>query len=86
MDRVWEAGTGKVLTAAALRAVKMFYLDKSRVHHDTTRVTVYGDYDLYPDPDNEEPLCPGTKLRSVRAIVSHVAYAAGYNLSPAAEN
>jgi transposase len=55
LDRVWEAGTGKVLTAVALRAVKMFSLDTSRVHHDTTSVTVHGDYDLYADPDHGQP-------------------------------
>jgi transposase len=55
LDRVWEAGTGKVLTAVALRAVKMFSLDTSLVHHDTTSVTVYGDYDLYADPDHGQP-------------------------------
>jgi transposase len=55
LDRVWEAGTGKVLTAVALRAVKMCSLDTSLVHHDTTSVTVYGDYDLYADPDHGQP-------------------------------
>ena len=55
LDCVWEAGTGKVLTAVALRAVKMFSLDTSLVHHDTTSVTVYGDYDLYADPDHGQP-------------------------------
>jgi transposase len=55
LDRVWEAGTGKVLTAVALRAVKMFSLDTSRVHHDTTSLTVYGDYDLYADPNHGQP-------------------------------
>jgi transposase len=55
LDRVWEAGTGKVLTAVALRAVRMFSLDTSRVHHDTTSVTVHGDYDLYADPDHGQP-------------------------------
>jgi len=55
LDGVWEAGTGKLLTAVALRAVKMFSLDTSRVHHDTTSMTVYGDYDLYADPDHGQP-------------------------------
>lgn len=55
LDRVWETGTGKILTAVALRAVKMFSLDTSHVHHDTTSVAVYGDYDLYDDPNHGEP-------------------------------
>jgi transposase len=55
LDRAWEAGTSKILTAVALRGVKMFSLDTSHVHHDTTSVTVYGDYDLYDDPNHGEP-------------------------------
>jgi transposase len=55
LDRVWEVGTGKVLTAVALRVVKVFSLDTSRVHHDTTSLTVYGDYDLYADPNHGQP-------------------------------
>ena len=55
LDQVWEAGTGKLLTAVALRAVKMFSPDTSRVHHDTTSVTVYGDYDLYADTNHGHP-------------------------------
>ena len=55
LDQVWEAGTGKLLTAVALKAAKMFSLDTSRVHHDTTSVTVHGDYDLYADTDHGQP-------------------------------
>ena len=60
-----------MLTAVVLRAIKMFSLDTSRVHHDTTGVTVYGDYNLYTDPDEEEPLCRGHKASFIRAIVGH---------------
>jgi transposase len=55
LDRLYEVGTGKVLSAVALRAVKMFGLDTSRVHHDTTSVNVSGDYDVYNNPDHEHP-------------------------------
>jgi len=56
LDRLWETGTGKILTAVALGAVKKFSLDTRRVHHDTTSLTVYGDYDLYSDPDHGQPM------------------------------
>jgi transposase len=35
--------------------VKLFELDLSHVHHDTTSHTVYGDYDLYDDPNHGHP-------------------------------
>ncbi len=47
LDRIFEVGTGKVLSAVALRAVKLFDLNTTHVHHDTTSHSVYGDYDLY---------------------------------------
>jgi transposase len=53
--RIYEVGTGLFLTAICLRVHKVFRLDTSHVHHDTTSVTVYGDYDLYDDPDHEHP-------------------------------
>jgi transposase len=53
--RMYEVGTGLFLTAICLRVHKLFKLDTSHVHHDTTSLTVYGDYDLYADPDREHP-------------------------------
>jgi transposase len=47
LDRLYEVGTSKVLADVALRAVKLFDLDTTHVHHDTTSYRVYGDYDLY---------------------------------------
>ncbi len=55
LDRIFDTGTGQILTAVALRAVKLFDIDTSHVHHDTTSVTLYGDYDLYGDDDPKQP-------------------------------
>lgn len=55
LDRIFEVGTGKVLSAVALRAIKLFDLDTTHVHHDTTSHTVYGDYDLYGEGSRDQP-------------------------------
>ena len=55
MDALFEVGTGKILTAVALSAIKKYDLDTQHVHHDTTGVTVYGDYDLYRDSTHNHP-------------------------------
>jgi transposase len=55
LDRMFDVGTGKIFTAIAIRTVKLFDLDTSHAHHDTTSVSLYGDYDLYSDPDREHP-------------------------------
>lgn len=55
LDRIYEVGTGKVLSAVALRAVKLFDLNTAHVHHDTTSRTVYGDYDLYGEQTHDQP-------------------------------
>lgn len=55
LDRIFEVGTGKVLSAVALRAVKLFNLDITHVHHDTTSHSVYGDYDLYGEESYDQP-------------------------------
>lgn len=55
LDRIFDTGTGQILTAVALRALKLFDIDTSHVHHDTTSVTLYGDYDLYGDDDPKQP-------------------------------
>ncbi len=55
LDRIYDTGAGQILTAVALRAVKLFDIDTSHVHHDTTSVTLYGDYDLYGDDDPKQP-------------------------------
>jgi transposase len=55
LDRIFEVGTGKVLSAVAMRAVRLFDLDTTHVHHDTTSRTVYGDYDLYGEETHDQP-------------------------------
>jgi len=55
LQRIYEVGTGRFLTAICLRVHDLFKLDTSHVHHDTTSVTLYGHYDLYGDPDHEHP-------------------------------
>jgi len=55
LDRIFEVGTGKVLSAVALGAVKLFDLDTTHVHHDTTSHSVYGDYDLYQEECHDQP-------------------------------
>jgi len=55
LDRIFEVGPSKILTAVAVRAVKLFELDTSHVHHDTTSRTVYGDYDLYGEEAPAQP-------------------------------
>jgi transposase len=55
LDRLYEVGTAKVLSAISLRAVKLFDLDTTHVHHDTTSRTVYGDYDLYGEETHDQP-------------------------------
>ncbi len=46
LDSLYEVGANKILSAVALRAVKLFDLDLSHVHHDTTSRSVYGDYEV----------------------------------------
>jgi len=55
LDRIFEVGPSKILTAVAVRAVKLFDLDTSHVHHDTTSQSVYGDYDLYGEEAPAQP-------------------------------
>lgn len=55
LQRIYEVGTGLILTSVCLRVHKLFELDMSHVHHDTTSLTVHGDYDLYGDGGHEHP-------------------------------
>lgn len=55
MDALFDAGTGLILTAVALSAVKQYTLVTQASHHDTTSVSVYGDYDLYQDANHGHP-------------------------------
>jgi len=55
LDRLYEVRTGKILSGIGVRAVKLFDLNTSRTHHDTTSQTVYGDYDLYGEGAAAQP-------------------------------
>jgi transposase len=55
LDRLYEVGTSKVLSAVGVRVVKLFDLDTTHVHQDTTSRTVYGDYDLYSEDTHDQP-------------------------------
>jgi transposase len=55
LDRLYEAGTNKILSAVALHAVRLFDLDTSHVHHDTTSHSVYGDYELRNEDESLPP-------------------------------
>ena len=61
MDRIYEAGTMKVFSEVALGATEVFEVDRKAVFYDTTSVNVWGDYDLYHDPESE-----GEVLKIVR--------------------
>jgi hypothetical protein len=51
LDKLAEVGTGKIMAAVAVKVVKLFHLDTSHVHHDTTSKTVYGDYEYTTIPE-----------------------------------
>ena len=55
LDRLYDVGTNKILSAVALCAVKLFDLDVSHVHQDTTSRSVYGDYELRDEGDSLPP-------------------------------
>jgi len=55
LDLLHEVGTSVVFSAVALRAVRQFDLDTRRVHHDTTSLTLYGDYRLYQNEHHGHP-------------------------------
>ncbi len=55
LERLSDVGTNKILGAVALAAMKSFSLDTSHAHHDTTSVSVYGDYLLYNWEEHDQP-------------------------------
>ena len=44
LDRIYAYGSQKLFSEIALEAVKRWNIDASQVHHDTTSVSVWGDY------------------------------------------
>ena len=55
LDKVYEAGTMKLFTEIALRAVKQFGLNCGHVHFDTTSMSVFGAYSGQPQQEGELP-------------------------------
>jgi len=75
MDALCDAGTGLILTAVAVNAVRRYELERGCVHHDTTSLTVYGDYDVYKDADRGHPFVGARLLNgneSDKVINRHV--------------
>jgi transposase len=54
LERLADAGTHKILTAVVLGAMKVFQLDLSHVHRDTTSHSLYGDYVFYHREDHDQ--------------------------------
>ena len=50
LDKLFEAGTTKIFSEIAQKAVEVFEIDPSHVHGDTTSVSLYGDYDCADPP------------------------------------
>ena len=44
LDRIYSYGTCKLFSELSLEAVKKFNIDTTQVHHDTTSVSVWGEY------------------------------------------
>ena len=44
LERLFEYGTMKIFTEISIQAAKIFHLDMSFVHEDTTSVSVWGEY------------------------------------------
>ena len=45
LDKIYETGTQRIFTQIAQNAIGSFSIDTSRLHYDTTSISVYGDYD-----------------------------------------
>ena len=54
LDRLYATGTMKVCTACAVRADQAFHFDKRYVHFDTTSMTVYGEYALPKETEEQK--------------------------------
>ena len=50
LDRIFDTGTQKVFSQLAQNAVGVFDVEPSRLHFDTTSISVFGDYDFTDPP------------------------------------
>ncbi len=55
LDRVFRGNTGRIFGAVAVTAVSLFDIKTRHVSHDTTSRIVYGDYDIYKNPEDDHP-------------------------------
>lgn len=55
LDRLFRADRSALLTEVVLRAIEVFNLDTSRVHNDSTTVTLTGEYQSYPTSKAAKP-------------------------------
>jgi transposase len=53
LDRIYEYGTWKIFSEVCVQAFRTFSVDASVVHHDTTSVSVWGEY----APALQDPIC-----------------------------
>jgi transposase len=53
LDRIYEYGTWKIFSEVCVQAFRNFSVDASVVHHDTTSVSVWGEY----APAPQDPIC-----------------------------
>jgi transposase len=56
IDKAYAIGAIKLFSAISKRAVDVFEVNNRHVSFDTTSVSVFGDYDLYPDGDESSIL------------------------------
>ena len=45
LDRLFAADRASLISEVVLNAIKVFNIDLSRIHNDSTTVTLFGDYD-----------------------------------------
>ena len=56
LDAIARCGTGRILSALGVEAVRQFYLDPTTVRYDTTSTSVWGDYEICEMEAGEGPL------------------------------
>jgi transposase len=55
LDRLFTADRAAIITAIVLTALKVYDIDVSRIHNDSTSITLFGDYAAYPNTEAAKP-------------------------------
>lgn len=55
LDRLFFADRAGITSAVVLSAIKNYTINFSRIHNDSTSVTLFGEYDTYPDTKAAKP-------------------------------